>query len=58
MVVISIKLLITIWNVEALAKLYSHISEPAYTALSDLFVWVVVKTSTLILDHVLFLVHF
>lgn len=58
MVVISIKLLITIWNEEALAELGSHISECAYTALSDLFVWVVAKKPTLILDHVLFLVHF
>lgn len=39
MQVVSIKLLIAVWNVEALAALGSRISEPVYTALSDLFVW-------------------
>ena len=46
MLVISIKLFITVWNVEALVDLGSHISEPVYIALSDLFEWVMVKEPT------------
>lgn len=44
--VILIKLLITIGNIKALPVLDSHISEPVHTALSHLFVLLVVKEST------------
>ena len=46
MLVISIKLFTTVWNVVTLAELGSHISEPEYTALSGLFVWLMVKEPT------------
>lgn len=46
MLVISITLFTTVWNVEALAELGSRISEPEYTALSGLLVWVMVKEPT------------
>jgi hypothetical protein len=44
--VILIKLVTTIWKVEALAELGSHISELECTALSGLFVCTVVKEPT------------